>query len=270
VPQEQIQDVEFVDIEMIPMLRKSAVDQEKLAGLMRSIEEVGLLYPPRLTREGEKYLPTDGFHRLLAMMKLGKKSTPAIIEEKPLNEGQKLQKGLIADAHRIDLTPLERGEGIARLMEITGWNGSSVAGRLGISGATVSKLLKILQLPEGIKQQVHDGQIGFTAALELLKEDDSDIQAALATEVAAGRLTRDALAGSLKAKKNGRKKHGGSSSRVTARLGSGRVVTVIAESIDLETFIEALEEALAKARKARTSGVEISTFTRMLRDQASV
>jgi ParB family transcriptional regulator, chromosome partitioning protein len=212
----------------------------------------------------------DGERRFRAAKLAGFTSIAAIVEGKQLCAGEILQKQLIANCQREDLSRMEEAWSIDRLMTETGWNGSAVAGRLGMSVATVSKLLKLLQLPEPIQQQVHQGQIGLTAALELLKVDNGDAQAALATEVAAGRLTRDALAGSLKAKKNGRRKSGGSASRVTAQLGSGRAVTVIAESIDLETFIEALEEALAKARKARTSGVEISTFTRMLRDQANV
>src|SRR5438045_2657979 len=129
MPQEQIQDVPLSEIELIPLLRRT-LDEEKLAGLVQSIREVGLLYPPRLTREGEKYVPADGYHRILALMKLGCKTIPAIIEEKPLSEGEKLQKGLIANTHRIENTPLEKAEAIARLMEITGWNASTVAEKL--------------------------------------------------------------------------------------------------------------------------------------------
>ena len=60
-----------------------------------------------------------------------------------------------------------------------------------------------------------------------------------------------------------------SPSRVTAKLAGGRAVTVAAESVDLDAFIETLEEVLGKARKARTQGIELGTFAKMLRDQAN-
>jgi ParB family chromosome partitioning protein len=264
---EQIQQVAISDIELIPLLRKS-VDQEKVAELMHSIEEVGLLYPVRLTREGEKYAPADGFHRTLALMKMGRKTVPAIIESKPLSEGEKLQKGLIANSHRIENTPLEKAEGISRLMELTGWNASTVAGKLGFSNATVSRLLALLHLPDSIREQVHSGEIPLSSAYELARVDDGEAQASLASQVASGRLTRDALTGTVRSGRNGGDKPQGGSGRVCCKLPSGSTVTVSAESLDLEEFITALEEVLAKARKARTQGIEVSTLAKMFRDQA--
>jgi ParB/RepB/Spo0J family partition protein len=266
---EQIQDVLITMIMLVPLLRKQ-IDEEKLAGLMQSIQEVGLLYPPRLTRDGEKYLPADGYHRILAMMKLGYKSIPAIIEEKPLSEGELLHKGLIANSHRVENTPLEKAEGIARLMEVTGWNASTVAEKLGFSNATVSRLLALLQLPEQIRERVHRGEIPASAAYELAKAKDGATQADLASAVASGRLTRDAVAGTVRSRVNG----GGNSapqsgtSRVCCKLGSGSSVTVSGASLDLEEFITALEEVLAKARKARAQGIEVTTLAKMFRDQA--
>jgi hypothetical protein len=58
------------------------------------------------------------------------------------------------------------------------------------------------------------------------------------------------------------------SSRVTAKLGVNRAVTVLGESLCLESFIEILEELLGRARKVRSQGVELATFAKMLADQA--
>ncbi len=44
MPQEQIQDVSFTEIELIPLLRK-AIDPEKLAGLMAASRKSGCFYP---------------------------------------------------------------------------------------------------------------------------------------------------------------------------------------------------------------------------------
>ncbi|MEW4569541.1 ParB/RepB/Spo0J family partition protein [Tautonia sp. JC769] len=267
---EQLIEVFFNEIELTPMLRRS-VDEERLAGLVQSILEVGLLYPPRLTRHGDRYLPADGFHRILAGMKLGWKSITAYVEENPLGEGQMLQQALIANTHRVENTPLERAEGIARLKELTGWSASTIAEKLGYSNATVSRLLSLLELPEPIREQVHRGDITLSAACELARVGDGERQAALAADVAGGRLTRDALGGEVRALN--RPCPAGAATakrpaRVTAKLGDGRAVSVSGEELDLEAFITTLEEVLARARKARNQGIEVATFVKMLRDQA--
>ncbi|WP_169974028.1 ParB/RepB/Spo0J family partition protein [Tautonia rosea] len=267
---EQIAEIPLAEIELVPLLRKS-IDEERLEGLMQSIREVGLLYPPRLTRRGEKYLPADGYHRIVALMKLGRKSIPALVEEEPLGEGEMIRKGLVANAHRVENTPLEKAEAIDRLMGLTGWNASTVAEKLGFSNATVSRLLSLLELPEPIREQVHRGDISLSAASELARVEDPGAQASLAADVASGRLTRDALSGSLRSRRRKPTPGGVAAagpSRITARLGGGRTVSVVGGGIDLEAFIEALEEVLAKARKARTQGIEAATFAKMLKDQA--
>jgi hypothetical protein len=56
--------------------------------------------------------------------------------------------------------------------------------------------------------------------------------------------------------------------RVTAVLPGGRSVTLMCENPNLERFIQTLEELAAKARKVRPRGIELSTFVRMLKDEA--
>ena len=265
---EIIQAVPLKNIELVPLLRKS-INEESLAGLIQSIREVGLLYPPRLTPQGDKFLPADGYHRILAAMKLGWAEIPAIIEAKPLSEGEMIQRGFIANSQRVENSHLEKAEGIARLMVVTGWNASTVAEKLGLSNATVSRLLSLLELPEPIRERVHRGDIALSAACELARVEDGETQASLAGQVAAGKLSRDALAGSVKSQKRAASAPATTApSRVTAKLGGGRTVSVVGDTLDLEGFIEMLEEVLTKARKARTQGIEVGTFAKMLRDQA--
>lgn len=273
-----IREIPIGEIDLYSLIRKT-IDEERVAGIMASIREVGLLYPPRLVKRGEKYLPADGCHRIVALMKLGKSSVPAFVEEKPFDEAEAIREGLIANTHRSENSPLEKGEAIDRLMKLTGWNATTVAAKLGLSNATVSRLLSLLGLPEPIREQVHRGDISLTAACELAKVENGDARAAMAADVAGGRLTRDALSGAVKNLKKsadrqdpaGPPQDGDAGpSRVSAKLASGRTVSVSGKGLDLVAFIEALEEVLAKARRARTQGVEVSTFARMLRDQAGV
>ncbi|MBS0262160.1 MAG: hypothetical protein JSS02_09445 [Planctomycetes bacterium] len=60
------------------------------------------------------------------------------------------------------------------------------------------------------------------------------------------------------------------SERATATLGRGRSVVVVGKDLDLESFISTLQEALSKARRAKSYGLQLEAFLRMLRDMGSV
>lgn len=177
-----------------------------------------------------------------------------------------IQRQLIANCQRDGLTPCEQSDAIASLMEKTGWSQSEVAEHLGMSNATVTRLLALQVLPEPIRDQVRAGKIAASAAYELARVGDSARQQELAGQLASGKLTRDGLAGAMKASRK-REQPAKLASRVTAKLGLNRAVTVMGESLCLESFIEILEELLGRARKVRSQGVELATFTKMLADQ---
>ncbi len=226
--------------------------------------------PIRVRLVNGRYILVDGARRCRAARSAAFTTIAAIVECKDLCRGEITQRQLIANCQRSDLNPIEKSDAVHSLMQETGWNASTAAAKLGFSDSTLSRLLAVRQLPEAIREQVRSGEISLSAAYALKRVDDGAAQSALASEVASGRLTRDALTGSLKAgRKNGESKEAKSPSRVTAKLAPDRAVTVIGESLDLEAFIETLEELLGKARKARTQGVEVGTFIKMLRDQAS-
>ncbi len=198
------------------------------------------------------------------------KGLSAVIESQSLSEGDVIQRQLIADCQQETLLPLEKATSISRLMVATGWNASQAASKLGMSNATATRLLALLTLPEDVRQRVASGEITPSAAYELSRVADPAQQAELVRQVVSGGLTRDGLAG---VRKNSGKKQTGetataASNRATAQLGEGRVVTVVGESLNLEGFIEILEELLVKARKVRPQGVQLKSFLSMLKDQS--
>ena len=194
-------------------------------------------------------------------------STAAIIEEKALSQGEVIQRQLIANCQREGLSPCEQSDAISVLMEKTDWSQTQVGEHLGMSNATVTRLLALQVLPQSIREQVRAGKIAASAAYELARVGHSARQQELAGQLVSGKLTCDGLAGAMKASRK-REQPAKSASRVTAKLGLNRAVTVVGEALCLESFIEILEELLGKARKVRSQGVELATFAKMLGDQA--
>jgi len=248
---------------------RARLNQDLVEQIAQSFRTVGQLQPVRARWEQGRLKLVDGHHRLAAALVAGLPSLTAIIEGKELCDGEVLQRQLIINCQREDLSPLEKARGIRGLMEVADWNANQAAAALGFSNATVTRLLKLLVLPEAIVAEVEAGKIPASAAYELAFINDPAKQAELAGQLADGRLTRDALSGARKAAaRKPSVKAAGASSRVTAVLGAGRSVTVSSAELTLDRFIEVIEEVLGKARRVRTQGVELGTFVKMLHDQS--
>jgi ParB/RepB/Spo0J family partition protein len=244
-------------------------DEETIAGLAESIKEVGLQQPLRVRRDGDKLFVVDGERRLRAAKKAGLQTIAVIIEEKELAEAEVIQRQLVANCQRDDFTPMEKAKAIDRLMKATGWLSTQLAGKLGLSNAAVSRSLALLTLPETIQHQVATGKISASAAYQLAQVGNSEKQAALAQQVADKTLTRDGLAGQRQAqrKESDASSKGQAPSRVSAKLSDGRSVTVNAANLNLSVFIEVLESLVARARQARTKGVNLGQFIKLLKTQ---
>lgn len=265
-------------IQYLPLDRITAVkqprekfDEEALAGLAQSLNEVGQQQPLRLRRDGDKFVIVDGERRFRAAKKAGFTTVAVVIEERELCAAEIIHRQLVANCQRQDLGPMEKARSIDQLMKETGWTATQAALKLGFSNATLTRLLSLLQLPVPLQQRVEAGHLPPSAGYELARVVEPTQQAALAEQMENGEMTRDGLSGALKQrKKQTETSQSKELSRVTAALGAGRSVTVAGANLTLETFIQSLEELIAKARKVRPQGVELATFIRMMKDQAKV
>jgi ParB family chromosome partitioning protein len=266
--EEQIQYLSIDRIFPDPDQPRRRFDEEALEGLSASLKELGQLVPIRVRLVGDRFVIVDGARRTCAMKRAGLTQIAVIVDEHSGTDAGTLQRQLVLNCQREDLTNGEKGRAIRRLMDETGWNASQVADRLGFSKATVSRLLSLLDLPEPIRDRVDSGEIPLSAASALARIEDGEQREALASQVASGHLTRDGLVGTLKARRHGTPKERRGASRVTCKLSSATVTVSTEDDLDLEAFISTLEELLNKARRARTQGIELSTLTKMIRDQA--
>ena len=239
-------------------------EKESLDGLIASLREHGQLMPLRVRLVDGRFVIEDGERRWRAAKPAGLSQLAVIVEEKPGT----VQRQLVLNCQREDLTAGEKAHAIRRLMAETGWNASQVADRLGFSKATVSRLLSLLDLPEPIRGRVDAGEIPLSAASALARVEDGERREALASQVASGQLTRDGLVGTLRARRDGNPKEARGASRVICRLASATVTVSAEDALDLESFISTLEDLLNRARRARTQGIELSTLSKMIRDQA--
>lgn len=265
---EQIQNIPLDKLFVNPQVR-TIFDPEAIAGLAETLKSTGrLLQPIRVRQVGGKYLIVVGERRFRAAKLLNWPTIPAIVESKELSEGETLLQQLVENGQQVNLKPVELATAIARQIDVAGWKLGQAAQQLGKSPAAISKLLGLLKLPTAIQEQVSAGVIPASAAYELSRLSDPVAQQALAAELAAGRLTRDGLAGAIKQRvRQATEPAEKPVHRVTAQLGQGRSVTVVGASLSLETLIETLEELLTRAKRMRPRGIQLKTFAQLLKEE---
>jgi ParB family chromosome partitioning protein len=232
--------------------------------LAQSIEDNGILQPPRVQLVDDRYVPVCGERRIRAAILAGMKAIPVIVEEKPLTLGEVLQRQLIENMQRVDLTPMEKARGIRGLMEETSWSATETARKLGHSNATVSQLLALLELPPSIQDAVHSGKISRSAAYKLSQIRDAQKQADFAKRLSEGQLTRDDLDTAMKPRRRQRPQSN-RPARLTARLGGGRSVAISGPGLTGETLIAWLEELLSRVREIAVQATDLPSLAKLLK-----
>jgi len=268
VPDLQIEQIPLKKISW-PAQERKHFGQAELEEMAATIRVHGILEPIGVIKAGDGFEGQFGQRRWLAGELAGLEFIPAIVRAKPITEAAAMEVRLIENLARESLRPLELSVGIDQLMKVSGLTVAEAGKRIGMKPAAAIKSLSLLQLPETIRRQIDAGAIGPAAGYELARVEDPQVRAELAAEVAQGKLTRDALARTIKSLKRpaAGSKEGGRS-KVTARLTGHRMVTVQGEKLTVDSLIATLEELLNRCRKARSQKLALRTMLNVLADEA--
>ena len=151
-------------------------DDEKLEELVFSIQEKGVLQPVIVQKaKGNNYELVVGERRWRASKKAGLKKIPAIIRD--VSDAESLEIALIENIHREDLNPIEEAEAYSQLANEFGLTRDKLAKRLGKNRTTVTNILRLLNLPNGVKEDMVAGRFSMGHARALLGlESAKDIE----------------------------------------------------------------------------------------------
>jgi ParB family transcriptional regulator, chromosome partitioning protein len=157
-------------------------DEAALGELADSIREVGLLQPVlvRVVGEGE-YELIAGERRWRAARRAGLDQIPALV--RTTDDSSALEHALIENLHRDDLNALEEAAAYQQLIEDFKLTHERVAARVGRSRASVTNMLRLLQLPPGVQRLLRDGKIEAGHARALLGTPDRAFQEQLARRI---------------------------------------------------------------------------------------
>ena len=170
-----------------PLQPRRRFDDEATEALVGSIRAHGLLQPILVRRVGERgdsYEIVAGERRWRAAQRAQLHYVPVLIKD--LSDFQALEVALVENLQREDLTPLEEAEAYQRLVDQFGHTQGKLAEIIGKSRSHVANMLRLLGLPDTVKEMLQDGRLSAGHARALLGAPDPE---ALAAEIVARGLS---------------------------------------------------------------------------------
>lgn len=193
--------IEISRISPNPNQPRKEFNEEQLKELAESIKQYGILQPLLVVRREEEnengtnvhYELIAGERRLRAAKLAGLLQAPVIIRKEPA-EKVKLEIALIENVQREDLNSIEKAIAFKRLSEEFKMKHSEIAKKIGKSRVHVTNTIRILNLPEEMKQAISEGRMSEAhgRSLLMLAEKPEDQQMLYKDILYQGLNTREA------------------------------------------------------------------------------
>lgn len=162
-----------------PFQPRRVFASEALSDLIHSIREKGVLQPLLVrrhpTHEG-MYEIIAGERRFRASKEAGLNQVPVIIKD--FDDKAALEVALIENLQREDLNPLEEGEAYRRLLNEFQYTQEELSQVVGKSRSHVANMMRLLELPDDIKQMVENKELTIGHARALLNAENPSVLAA--------------------------------------------------------------------------------------------
>lgn len=169
-----------LDINMLepnPLQPRGLITPESLAELAESIKEHGILEPLVVAKTPAGFQIIAGERRWRASKLVGLTKVPVTIRE--TSPQGMLEMAIVENVQRQDLNPLERAQAYRRLMEEFGLANSEIAQRVGKSPSYISNTIRLLTMPDALKDALMSGQTseGHVRALAALEDPHLIVEA---------------------------------------------------------------------------------------------
>jgi ParB family transcriptional regulator, chromosome partitioning protein len=179
-----VREVDVARIKPNPAQPRVQFDEDALEELADSIRERGVLQPILLRPNGDDFLIVAGERRWRAAQRARLHSIPAIVRD--IDDSTTAEIALIENIQRQDLNPLEEAEGYRQLIQRHGHTQDDVGRFVHKSRSHIANLLRLLELPEFVRQSLLQGDISMGHARAVASADDPD---ALTREIIAKGLS---------------------------------------------------------------------------------
>lgn len=173
----QIIQIPVDELQPNPLQPRGVITPESLVDLIDSIKEHGILEPLVVAKTPAGYQIIAGERRWRAARHASLATVPAIIKE--TSPRGMLELALVENVQRVDLNALDRAMGFERLIEEFALTNADISQRVGKSTSYVSNTLRLLRLPDALKDGLLSGLIteGHARALSAIEDQQLMIDA---------------------------------------------------------------------------------------------
>lgn len=174
-----------------PTQPRKHIDDSAVAELATSIKSNGIIQPVVVRQVDGGYQLIAGERRLRAARLAGLAAIPAIVRQ--VDSAMQAQMALVENIQRKDLNPMERAESYRALAGQLGLTQAELAGRLGEDRSSVANHLRLLDLPDTVRQLIRQAKLSLGHAKILAGVSDPVEQDRLANQVVLSDMSVRAL-----------------------------------------------------------------------------
>jgi ParB family chromosome partitioning protein len=227
-----------------PNQPRGEFDADALERLAGSLRQRGQLQPIRVRWDeaNQQYVIVIGERRWRAAKLAGMESMACIVVPGTATPEEILEDQLVENCLREDLKPIEQARAYQSLIHRLGLSQRALAEKLDVSQGQIMQSLKLLELPEPIRESIDEGKIAPSIGYEIAKVTDPGQQLELAEEVARGTAGRAEI--------RERTVRAPRPKRWSCTLddGSQVVVTILGGEASAAEVVERLQKAIKRAR----------------------
>lgn len=174
--------IEISSIVRNPYQPRKEFDEEALEELANSIRQHGVITAITVRKALNGYELISGERRLRASIKAGLTKIPALVLDVRTNT-EMLEIAIIENVQRENLNAIEVAYGYQKLIEECNYTQEQVAVKMGKNRSTVTNFLRLIKLPEKVKNFVRDDKISFGHAKILLSIENEENLIKVADEI---------------------------------------------------------------------------------------
>ena len=178
---DKVVEIPLKDLRPNPYQPRKTFDEQSIDELAASIKEHGVIQPIIVRNALRGYEIIAGERRFRASQKIGLEKIPAVVRD--FTDQQVMEIALIENVQREDLNAIEIASAYQQLVEKFSYTQEELALKVGKSRSHVANFMRLLQLPEEIKQNVSRGTLsmGHARAIAGVKDDKLKLELAQLT-----------------------------------------------------------------------------------------
>ena len=168
-----------LDVELLkpnPLQPRMKFDNQAIDELAQSIRETGIVQPVLVVPDDGHYKIIVGERRWRAALKAGLKKIPVMIRN--MGPDKQLEISLIENIHREDLNPMEIALAYQRMSSEWNYTQQDIAEKVGKDRTSVTNYLRLLKLPQEIRDSLVEENLSMGHARALLALEEPDVQLA--------------------------------------------------------------------------------------------